>query len=103
MKRSILLITLALLSISLSAKTVQVYGIHYSLDEKEAPKTEPAVELVPITLEEVRTVLAELSRDGKTQEVKNLLKKHGATKLSEINPDEWEALLEEAAEIRHGS
>ena len=33
MKRSILLITLALLSISLSAKTVQVYGIHYSLDE----------------------------------------------------------------------
>jgi len=74
-----------------------------SLDEKEAPKTEPAVELVPITLEEVRTVLAELSRDGKTQEVKNLLKKHGATKLSEINPDEWEALLEEAAEIRHGS
>ena len=74
-----------------------------ALDSEETPKAEPACELVPITLEEVRTVLAELSRDGKTQEVKDLLKKHGASKLSEINPDEWETLLEEAAEIRHGS
>ena len=69
----------------------------------KTPEAEPACELVPITLEEVRTVLAELSRDGKTREVKELLKKHGANKLSEVNPDEWEALLEEAAEIRHGS
>ena len=74
-----------------------------ALDNEETPKAEPACELVPITLEEVRTVLAELSRDGKTQEVKAILKRHGASRLSEVNPDEWEAILDEAAEIRHGS
>ena len=74
-----------------------------ALDSDETPKAEPACELVPITLEEVRTILAELSRDGKTQEVKAILKRHGASRLSEVNPDEWEAILDEAAEIRHGS
>lgn len=74
-----------------------------ALDSEETPKAEPACELVPITLEEVRTILAELSRDGKTQEVKAILKRHGASRLSEVNPDEWEAILDEAAEIRHGS
>lgn len=74
-----------------------------ALDSEETPKAEPACELVPITLEEVRSVLAELSRDGKTQEVKAILKRHGASRLSEVNPDEWEAILDEAAEIRHGS
>ena len=74
-----------------------------ALDSEETPKAEPACELVPITLEEVRTVLAELSRDGKTQEVKAILKRHGASRLSEVNPDEWEAILDETAEIRHGS
>lgn len=74
-----------------------------ALDSEETPKAEPVCELVPITLEEVRTVLAELSRDGKTQEVKAILKRHGASRLSEVNPDEWEAILDEAAEIRHGS
>ena len=74
-----------------------------ALDSEETPNAEPACELVPITLEEVRTVLAELSRDGKTQEVKAILKRHGASRLSEVNPDEWEAILDEAAEIRHGS
>ena len=74
-----------------------------ALDSEETLKAEPACELVPITLEEVRTVLAELSRDGKTQEVKAILKRHGASRLSEVNPDEWEAILDEAAEIRHGS
>ncbi len=74
-----------------------------ALDSEETPKAEPACELVPITLEEVRTVLAELRRDGKTQEVKAILKRHGASRLSEVNPDEWEAILDEAAEIRHGS
>ena len=74
-----------------------------ALDSQETPKAEPACELVPITVEEVRTVLAELSRDGKTQEVKAILKRHGASRLSEVNSDEWEAILDEAAEIRHGS
>ena len=50
----------------------------------------------PLTLEEVRAVLAEKSRAGHTAEVKELLNKHGADKLSEIDPAEYPALLAEA-------
>ncbi len=49
-----------------------------------------------LTLEEVRTVLAEKSRSGHTEEVRALLNKHGADKLSEIDPAEYPALLAEA-------
>lgn len=49
-----------------------------------------------LTLEEVRAVLAEKSRAGHTAEVKELLNKHGADKLSEIDPSEYPALLADA-------
>ena len=61
---------------------------------KPAAKQEP--EEKPLTLEEVRAVLAEKSRSGHTEEVRELLAKHGADKLSEIDPAEYAALLAEA-------
>ena len=61
---------------------------------KPAEKQEP--EEKPLTLEEVRGVLAEKSRAGHTEEVRALLNKHGADKLSEIDPAEYAALLAEA-------
>ena len=63
-------------------------------DVKLAAKQEP--EEKPLTLEEVRAVLAEKSRSGHTEEVRELLAKHGADKLSEIDPAEYAALLAEA-------
>ncbi len=60
----------------------------------KAAKQEP--EEKPLTLEEVRAVLAEKSRSGHTEEVRELLAKHGADKLSEIDPAEYAALLAEA-------
>ena len=63
-------------------------------DAKPAAKKEP--EEKPLTLEEVRAVLAEKSRAGHTAEVKELLARHGADKLSEIDPAEYAALLAEA-------
>ena len=53
----------------------------------------------PVTLEQVRAVLAEKSRRGHTAKVRKLLQKHGAAKLSEIDPAQFEALLSEAAAI----
>lgn len=50
----------------------------------------------PLTLEEVRAVLAEKSRSGHTEEVRGLLAKHGADKLSGIDQAEYAALLAEA-------
>lgn len=55
-----------------------------------------------ITLEQVRAVLAEKSRDGYTAAVRALLEKHGASKLSEIDPAEYPHLLAEAEALGNG-
>lgn len=52
----------------------------------------PAKEKV-LSLAEVRKILAEKSRAGFTAEVKELLIKHGAEKLSAIAPTEYAALV----------
>lgn len=49
-----------------------------------------------LTLEEVRAVLAEKSRNGHTAEIRSLLQKYGATKLSAVDPKHYEALLMDA-------
>lgn len=64
--------------------------------KKEEPKPE-------IKLEDVRTVLAEKSRAGHTAEVRTLLQKYGAAKLSAVDPANYEALLKDAEVIGNGS
>ena len=55
-----------------------------------------------LTLEAVRTVLADKSRNGHTADIRALLEKHGATKLSEIDPDKYAALLADAEALGNG-
>ena len=65
--------------------------------KRAEPSTEaPAPDAKLLTLEEVRAVLAEKSRAGHTAEVRALLLKHGADKLSEVDPVEYPALLADA-------
>ena len=66
------------------------------LEKKNAAKQVEKAEPKPLTLEQVRAALAEKSRAGHTSEVKALLIKHGADKLSDIDPAEYPALLAEA-------
>ena len=74
-----------------------------SSDESAPAKPEtPAPEEKAITLEEVRAVLAEKSRDGHTSKIRELLQKHGADKLSEINASDYPALLAEAEVLGNG-
>lgn len=49
-----------------------------------------------ISIEAVRAVLAEKSRDGKTSKIKALLLKYDAGKLSGVKPEDYAALLAEA-------
>lgn len=49
-----------------------------------------------ITIEDVRPVLADISRNGHTAEVKELLKKYGANKLSEVKTEDLFSLLKDA-------
>ena len=60
-----------------------------------------AQESTQITLEEVRAVLARKTRVSKenTEAIRNLLKKHGAERLSQIPQEEYAAVLKEAEVI----
>lgn len=64
--------------------------------ESKSEKADPVAEIKTPTLEEVRAVLAEKSRKGHTADIKALLIKHGADKLSEISPTEYQSLLKDA-------
>ncbi len=64
---------------------------------QEAPK-EAAPEALP-TFEDVRQKLMEVSRAGHNEEVKELIKKYGYKKLSEVPENLYPALLEEAGKI----
>lgn len=64
--------------------------------KKSAELAKPEPEAKPLSLEDVRAVLAEKSRAGHTAEVRKLLEKHGASKLSEIDPVKYPALLADA-------
>jgi len=65
---------------------------------KTLPKQVP--ETKKVSLEQVRAVLAKLSQMGKTADVKKLIVKHGAQKLSDIPESEYESLLHEAEGIK---
>ena len=70
------------------------------------PAPAPAPQAPPpkaITLEEVRAVLAEKSHDGFTTEVRELLQKYGAAKLSGIDPANYAALLKDAEVLGNAS
>ena len=74
-----------------------------SSDEPTPNKPEAsAPEEKAITLEEVRVVLAEKSREGHTAKIRELLQKYGADKLSEINAPDYPAILAEAEVLGNG-
>jgi hypothetical protein len=52
-----------------------------------------------VTLLQVRSVLADKSLDGFTWEVRDLIQKYGAEKLSEVNPKDYASLMAEAQMI----
>ena len=49
----------------------------------------------PITIEQVRAVMSAKSDEGKTAQVKALLMKHDAGKLSGVKPEDYADLLQE--------
>ena len=78
----------------------------FSGDDDEAQATEAPTKNEPkheLKLEDVRAVLAEKSRAGHTTEVRSLLQKYGAEKLSAVDPANYEALMKDAEVIGNGS
>jgi len=65
----------------------------------EEPKEQPTPEQQTVTFVELRSRLSEISRNGHTAEVKELLRKFGADKLSDVAKLDYTALLAEAEVI----
>lgn len=89
------------------AKTKQVQQIIQELDQhiqclKDIKKdlillfteNDEVVEKTVIKLEDVRAVLAEKTRLGFTKEIKQIILDLGATKLSEVKPQDYPTILE---------
>lgn len=70
--------------------------------QPETPKSEevPEPKTKPVTLEQVRAVLADKSQQGLTAGVRTLLEKYGAPKLSQIDPEHFSALLADAENLK---
>ena len=68
---------------------------------KQPKETKPikTMETTKVTLEQVRGILASKSQEGKTAEVRDLIKKYGASKLSEVDENHFADLLKEAEEL----
>ena len=75
----------------------------FSGDPHTGGVDEPAAPAKPaLTLEQVRAVLADKSRKGFTAQIRSLLQKYGAAKLSGIDPANYEALLAEVEVLGNG-
>ena len=70
----------------------------------ETQESEPVSPPEPVlTLEQVRAVLADKSRMGFTAEIRSLLQKYGAAKLSGIAPANYKALVADAEVLGNGN
>ena len=65
-----------------------------------APVTPTAPEQPKLLLEEVRAILAEKSRAGFTAQIQQLLEKYGASRLSKIDPANYQALVKDVEDLK---
>ncbi len=65
--------------------------------KQDAAKTQPETQQEkPATLEGIRALMAQKTQEGKSKEIKELLQKYGAAKLSAVKPEDYPALMQEA-------
>ena len=92
------------LSDSIQELSESIDGSDHEEPEKVEKKTEDKPKVAKsekqVSLEEVRAVLAEKSHAGLTAEVRELLEKYGAEKLSLVDPKDYAALLKDAEGLK---
>ena len=72
---------------------------HSSGCDEPEPQMEAPIAKTP-TLEEVRGILADKASTGHREAVQALIHKHGAQRLSDIDPSEFDVLITEARAIQ---
>lgn len=69
------------------------------MQDKQADTAKANTQEKKVTVEQIRAVLAEKSQDGKTVQIRELLKKYGAVKLSAVEDKDYSALLADAEKL----
>jgi len=95
-------------SIAEIAEEIKVlYDLAHEVDEGDGEPESQTESLQPEspkpkapTLEEVRGILADKASRGHREAVKALIQKHGANRLSDIDPSEYPTLIKEAWAIQ---
>ena len=70
------------------------------LEETKQKKNTKEIEQRQLTLEEVRVAMAEKNREGHREEVKAILVKYGANKLTALDPEHYVEVLKKVGEIK---
>jgi hypothetical protein len=70
------------------------------VDKPSKPNQKPKADEAPTaTLEDVRKMLSTLSQSGKQSEVRQLIALYGATKQTEIDPANYQDLIDKAGAL----
>jgi hypothetical protein len=83
--------------IGIADSLARLYGDSGKTPKASAPAAQS--EAPKPTLEEVRGVLADKSREGHTAAIREIILSHGAERLSDLDPAEFPAVLAEAGEL----
>ena len=81
------------------SKKEEKVDVPFEVEEKKEPPKQEKKPEKKYTMADVRKKLSSLSSGGKTSEVRELLFKHGANRLSEIKPEDYAVLMEEAENL----
>jgi hypothetical protein len=76
------------------AESIAVLAKAIASDKEEVEEPVPQ-----LTLSDVRGVLAKKSQAGLTKGIKALIQKYGAERLSDVKPEDYEALLKDVEEL----
>ena len=65
-------------------------------------KNVPTEEAKTISFEDFKSELIDYARDGLSNEIRDVIEKHGVNKISELKPDQYEEVLAEVRGIANG-
>lgn len=75
----------------------------FSSEPEAEASAAPAKEPEPVlAFEDVRAILADKSREGFTVQIRELLQKYGASKLSEVDAKHYKALITDVEGLSNG-
>ena len=65
-------------------------------------KNVPVEEVKTISFEDFKSELIDYARDGLSNEIRDVIEKHGVNKISELKPNQYEEVLVEVRGIANG-